>query len=602
MDNMVFLKSIPDFNGWEFIINDYQRGYRWNKQQVIDLLNDLNIFRIKENNKKIADNEIYCLQPIIIKKMGENKYELIDGQQRLTTLYILLEYIRMFAIEGREKIKYKIIYEAKDKAIENENQRSSYFLSNINDISLSNCKNLDYYFMKNAYNTIKNWFGNDIDLAKNFNNLLTDKENNKIKFICFEIAEDRNDSEKIFSRINNNQIKLTDSELIKAQILFDVGSSDETKLLKQINISNEWNKMESTLYNDKFWYFLSTDKNKDNRTRIIFDFLAKKYNSTNTARKYDTFEKVMEHLKEVDAYEFWNDEVQKVLNIFKMWYESPEMYNYIGYLNNVNFKEKKHKIGTENFLYLYDNNKNIKTKSDFILELKKEIKEKLQKIKLDELTYLNNNKDQIKAILLLFNVLTTQTETEYKKFPYDQYNKYSWEIEHLHPQNEQKPNDENYEDWKKGILQYIKLLTQQKILNENKQRELENILKEEKNDKDSKKRVYNEATEKLSVIMQIDMHKIGNLALLDKERNIKFSNKFFDEKREELIKNSKDNSEDTINKNIFTPICTRNAFLKVYSEKPDSLSIWTKDDMENYREKMVEKLQDFVKIGDEVNE
>lgn len=598
MDNMVFLKSIPDFNGWEFIINDYQRGYRWNKQQVIDLLNDLNIFR----TKKTADNEIYCLQPIIIKKMGEKKFELIDGQQRLTTLYILLEYIRMFAYGGREKIKYKIIYEAKDKAIETENQRSSYFLSNINDISLSNCKNLDYYFMKNAYNTIKNWFGNNIDLAEKFNNLLTDEENNKIKFICFEIAEDRTDSERIFSRINNNQIKLTDSELIKAQILFDVGSSDETKLLKQINISNEWNKMESTLYNDKFWYFLSTDKNKDNRTRIIFDFLAKKYNSTNMVRKYDTFEKIMEHLKEFDAYDFWNDEVQKVLSIFKMWYESPEMYNYIGYLNNVNFKEKKHKIGTEDFLYLYDNNKNIKTKSDFILELKKEIKEKLKKIKLDELTYLNNNKDQIKAILLLFNVLTTQTETEYKKFPYDQYNKYSWEIEHLHPQNEQKPNDENYEDWKKGMLQYIKLLSQQKILNENKQKELEDILKERKDDKDSKKRVYNEATEKLSEIMQIDMHKIGNLALLDKERNIKFSNKFFDEKREELIKNSKDNSEDDNNKNIFTPICTRNVFLKVYSERPDSLSIWTKDDMENYRKKMVEKLQDFVKIGDEDNE
>ena len=218
------------------------------------------------------------------------------------------------------------------------------------------------------------------------------------------------------------------------------------------------------------------------------------------------------------------------------------------------------------------------------------------------MTYLNNNKDQIKAILLLFNVLTTQTETEYKKFPYDQYNKYSWEIEHLHPQNEQKPNDENYEDWKKGMLQYIKLLSQQKILNENKQKELEDILKERKDDKDSKKRVYNEATEKLSEIMQIDMHKIGNLALLDKERNIKFSNKFFDEKREELIKNSKDNSEDDNNKNIFTPICTRNVFLKVYSERPDSLSIWTKDDMENYRKKMVEKLQDFVKIGDEDNE
>ena len=80
--------------------------------------------------------------------------------------------------------------------------------------------------------------------------------------------------------------------------------------------------------------------------------------------------------------------------------------------------------------------------------------------------------------------------------------------------------------------------------------------------------------------------------LLDKKRNIIFSNKFFNEKRNELIND---------NTSIYTPICTRNAFLKVYSSNLDTLSIWTKDDMIDYREKLLEELQYFINSGGENN-
>ncbi|MCR5862309.1 DUF262 domain-containing protein [Flavobacterium sp. J372] len=91
------LKSIAEFLDGEhhFIIPSYQRGYRWEERQIEDLLND--IYEFQEDIKKKTDNKIgefYCLQPIVVLKNGNNKWEVIDGQQRLTTIYILLSSIK----------------------------------------------------------------------------------------------------------------------------------------------------------------------------------------------------------------------------------------------------------------------------------------------------------------------------------------------------------------------------------------------------------------------------------------------------------------------------------------------------------------------------
>ena len=78
-------KLIGDIEG-EFHIPAYQRGYRW-KEEVDMLLNDI---------KGINEGENYSLQPIVIKKKAEKEYELIDGQQRLTTIFLIYRYIKFF--------------------------------------------------------------------------------------------------------------------------------------------------------------------------------------------------------------------------------------------------------------------------------------------------------------------------------------------------------------------------------------------------------------------------------------------------------------------------------------------------------------------------
>ena len=83
----------------KFYIPSYQRGYRWQKDQVYRLLDD-----IYTNGAKS-----YCLQPVVVRK-HDDRYELIDGQQRLTTLYILLKYIQK-EYKPRIKLNYSLNYE-----------------------------------------------------------------------------------------------------------------------------------------------------------------------------------------------------------------------------------------------------------------------------------------------------------------------------------------------------------------------------------------------------------------------------------------------------------------------------------------------------------
>lgn len=61
-----------------FYLPNYQRGYRWTSEEIKLLLDD-----IYESN-----GNPYCLQPIVVKKKDE-RFELIDGQQRLITIYLI---------------------------------------------------------------------------------------------------------------------------------------------------------------------------------------------------------------------------------------------------------------------------------------------------------------------------------------------------------------------------------------------------------------------------------------------------------------------------------------------------------------------------------
>ena len=88
MSNVILeAKPIGNIKG-NFFIPQYQRGYRWTDSQVKTLLNDL-----WENCNQEIKKE-YCLQPVVVRKRGDEDYELIDGQQRFTTTLIILSYIK----------------------------------------------------------------------------------------------------------------------------------------------------------------------------------------------------------------------------------------------------------------------------------------------------------------------------------------------------------------------------------------------------------------------------------------------------------------------------------------------------------------------------
>ncbi len=128
-DTKLELRLVGNISG-DFFIADYQRGYRW-KEEVEMLLNDIS---------EVEEGKNYCLQPIVVKRVGD-KFELIDGQQRLTTLYLIQKFIQKYQPEL--PINYTLSYETRTNSKE--------FLENLDFTTFSdNPKNIDEYFIYEA--------------------------------------------------------------------------------------------------------------------------------------------------------------------------------------------------------------------------------------------------------------------------------------------------------------------------------------------------------------------------------------------------------------------------------------------------------------------
>lgn len=263
-ENKIKETAVSELLGMNFFIPGYQRGYRWTEQQVKDLLNDINEFE-PENDSW------YCLQPLVTKKTildinqfktdiqdktelqditdalnKQIRYEVIDGQQRLTTIYLILACLGVTD-------KYTIEYETR--------KGSKGFLENISEKAEDEAKgNIDFFYMHKAYETIEKFF----DKKKNqehFQEGFKDKLLNNVKFIWYEIDEGENPV-TVFTRLNMGKIPLTNAELIKALFLnrsnFGAGvGKNETLRLRQQEIASEWDNIEYTLQNDEFWLFLN---------------------------------------------------------------------------------------------------------------------------------------------------------------------------------------------------------------------------------------------------------------------------------------------------------------------------------------------------------
>lgn len=548
MNNEIILdtKLVGEIKG-EFHVPSYQRGYRWGSTEVTRLLDD-----VYQNGKKN-----YCLQPIVVRNRGET-YELVDGQQRLTTLYLIYRYMKN-ANPFFEEPTFSITYETRD--------RSADFLNNI-DITKRE-DNIDFWFMAGAYECIKQWFEKDLQIRV-MHIFEYFKEN--VKIIWYEVGENE-DTISLFARLNVGKIPLTSAELVKAIFLSrDVNSISRER---QEEISLQWDNMEKELHNNSLWYFLTNKTNADYQTRIdlVLDLISGK--PANNRDKYYTFFKFDEMRQSKTLDSIWRN-IQQTFLVLKDWHVNHELYHKIGYL-----------IASETLtlqeLFILSKDK---TKNEFRDSLDGYIRES---IKIEgnyaDLSYEKaSDRKKISILLLLFNVESVRRNGEHSQwFPFYKYKfrkggKVTWSLEHIHAQ--QSEGLRTQEMWKEWLSLHIPSV---KSISDDSNELIElmsSAVAKDKLEGQEFSKIQQKVVDLLSVKGNTEyMHSIANMALLSSADNAALNNSTFDVKRNEIIKMDKAGQ--------YIPFCTRMVFLKYYTPSADSqLHFWGHVDRIAYVEAM----------------
>lgn len=552
-------KNVLTIKG-NFFVPDYQRGYRWGENEVKQLLED-----IYENGLKS-----YYLQPIVVKPIKGEDFELIDGQQRLTTLYLLLNYLeKSFSGESKTSRKYEITYETR--------KETHSYLTDLDPNKKED--NIDFFFIYNAYRTIKEWFKDDRSTINKFYFYLTEY----VKIIWYE-PEDNVSGVDLFTRLNIGRIPLTNSELVRA--LFLSRNSNLTPA-EQLEIAAEWDSIEKELHQPSFWAFLTNYQPEDypNRIDLLFDLMAGGKNRD----KYATFFYFNNKIKEKERKQDLWKEIIAYFARLKEWYGNREIFHKVGFLVAVGNKDK----ALINLL----NNTEGKKKDEVLVYLDSRIKEEIEKVSLEELTYQSRNTHQV---LLLFNVFSVMNiKDENLRFPFDKYKSSSWSLEHIHAQNAETLNTtEKRKEWlaaHKEALYNIKKNDDVLHNEEENEGHIKNIIDRiEKLEQQTSivgtqfDELQKEVFEQLSNETEGDyLDSLANMALLNVGNNAALNNSVFEVKRRKIIEMDKTGA--------YIPYCTRMVFLKYYTPTPSNLHFWGADDREAYIKAIRETLKPYLK-------
>lgn len=636
--NNIELKAVKDLMGMNFYIPNYQRGYRWTHQQVRDLLGDIKEFM--DSNQ----SNIYCIQPLVIKRSAvrdslmddiksavsieevrtlinqSDAWEVIDGQQRLTTIYIILKYLqRELTVSHLYSIKYDTRPKSRDYL---ENDIVNYTHNDYVD-------NIDFFHMGEAYCIVKEWFcDNDVNSQKFLQTLL-----DRVKFIWYEVDETQN-SKEIFQRLNLGKISLTNSELIKAIFLRNNQGSDSGNA-SIMQTSTEWDLIENALQNDEFWAFINTlDYESPTRIDYIFDIIRSRRILKNVGNEsefgddeYATFRYFYTALNDKESLkEVWS-KVYEVYDILNEWYNTSDLYHYIGFIIACSKTKSCEVIAELIEVWLGDCvNKEMFVKNYLVKEIKKICK--LNRVNLEDFLHKTYDmegcpsKTECRPILLLHNIETIVQQNRcmdsiskfgnvFYRFPYNQYKasrkNIGWDVEHI------DSNTENELRNQKDRIEYLKLVylgTDDKDIKQ----KIRGLLSSDKDEIEIEDKEFEEIRAKVTDDKNLegeDKNKIWNFALLDSKTNRGYGNSPFPAKRRVIIGKErglkysldiKDNFKEVSNPEsaTFIPPCTRNAFLKYYTTRQaTNLTAWLKEDAKAYLDDMLRVIGNFLKMAKE---
>ena len=637
--NNLDLKAIEDIQNMSFYIPNYQRGYRWTSIQVKDLLDDIAEFYIS------GAEGIYCVQPLVVverkgeellkqikeandinavKKLLSGKWEVVDGQQRLTTIKLILQVLNLPS--------YTLEYETR--------KGSEKYIEQIGDEYESN---IDFYHMWNAKDTIQKWFEDHSNLNRaEFENVLL----KQVKFIWYETKDDN--PKEVFTRLNIGKIALTNAELVKALLLsktnFNQHINDDiyVKALQQ-EIAMQWDTIESDLQNREFWLFLNNiGDDRSTRIELIFYLIAKNdmlscghdEGSDDNKDAYYTFRYFYRFMAKAGSEKtsksariktIW-DQVMEIYLTLKEWYDDMELYHYIGFLIYCNNKPK--------YLYsLYKEWSKSTSKSEFRKQyLINEIKSCTKIKDLDNIIYDTKEggpKHNCFSILLLHNVQTVinrntvllknekYTAGVFYKFPFHICKSEGWDIEHIDSNTTNSLNDiRTQREW---LLNAYFGLTEEKDNNIRETIKIfflkypadqENVNKKERDEEfeELRKQIEGDEFDNSLRLTQEEKNKIWNFVLLDASTNRSYGNAIYPAKRRVIIgkEQGKKYASPTIDEegeikvkaeegqSSFIPPCTKHVFMKYYDTTAFNPYSWTREDAKVYLEDIKKTLEPFL--------
>ena len=614
------ITSIDKLMGRAFFVPSYQRGYRWGRQEVEALLNDLWEFYLQTNGKKNLQtdgekdlqtdgekNTFYCLQPIVLYKDEQARENLLDGQQRLTTIYLLLSYLdTRRREEGYDKPLFTLEYATREDSA--DFLAKKLFALEKPEVA----SNVDYHYMCAAYGYIKDWFTQAPKhpgaAAKLIPLLLNeDGKGPNVRVIEYHI-EDDSDPIDVFLRLNQGKIPLTDAELTKA--LFLQSDKYDAQLLPYVSpkldlIASEWYAYEQQLSVPKFWHFISPydAQSTPPSIRLLLELAARdrdlqsatSYKDTTvlwdskkyTHPCYTLFSDYLqgysgeERLKKVG--EIWEC-IYTIFGRISEWYEDQELYHHIGYLMCTESSSSKRLALLRKLL------KQAKTCTapEFKASLRREIGKKIEAIRLNELSYEERPAD-IHRVLLLHNIHQHIFTSEQIRFPFDLYTKEKWSLEHIYAQQSEPLR--NREEQIGFIEEHIATFRQDAFGDDKETSSLivrlEGIrsqIQEPKKEESERVSLFAKALELITAFEvnqmgdTVPLHGLQNLCLLSRGVNSALSNRTFARKREIMREIVMTATQEYI------PMATRRVFLKYYSASPKDNAYWRREDAEAYME------------------
>lgn len=594
------ITSINKLMGHAFFVPSYQRGYRWGRQEVEALLNDLWEFYLQTDGEK---NTFYCLQPIVLYKDEQARENLLDGQQRLTTIYLLLSYLdSRRREEGYDKPLFTLEYATREDSA--DFLAKKLFASEESEVA----SNVDYHYMRAAYGYIKDWFTQapkHPGAAGKLIPLLLDEDGKgpNVRVIEYYV-EDDSDPIDVFLRLNQGKIPLTDAELTKA--LFLQSDKYDAKLLPYVSpkldlIAGEWYAYEQQLSVPKFWHFISPydAQSTPPSIRLLLELAARDLQSATSYKNtpelweskkythpyYTIFSDYLqgysgeERLKKIG--EIW-ERIYTIFGLISEWYEDQELYHYVGYL-----------MCTESSKRITLLRKLLKqaktcTAPEFKASLRRAIGKKIERIRLNELSY-EESQANIHQVLLLHNIHQHIFTSEQIRFPFDLYTKEKWSLEHIYAQQSEPLR--NREEQIGFIEEHIATFREDAFGDDEETSslidELEGIrsqIQEPKKEESERVSLFEKALELITAFEVKHMgdtgplHGLQNLCLLSRGVNSALSNRTFARKRaimREIVMTATQE---------YIPMATRRVFLKYYSASPKDNAYWRREDAEAYME------------------